>query len=1086
MSQLNVYKASAGSGKTFTLAVEYISLLVKDPTSYKNILAVTFTNKATDEMKTRILSQLYGISKGLQSSDSYLNAVYDRIHKNDENITKEQIRQKAETALSLIIHNYNYFKISTIDAFFQTIMRSIAYELNLSPNLRVELNDKQVVEEAVNVMIDELEADDKGIFKWLMSYINSNIQENKTWNIIKNILHFGDAVLSDEYKFHEDEIRKGSDHIDDYIKKLRAIAQNSMSQIRTIADEYYSLLNDNGLEEIPFKGNSRGIDSYFKKLKSSDNVSLEKTVTATVLKCMYDVDSWVTRDTAAELSGFVQTTMIPFLIDAERRRGELWCMYISSKEILRHINELRLLGEIGSVMERLNKESNRFLLSNTQYLLNKIINDNDSSFIYERIGTKLEHIMIDEFQDTSMLQWKNFKVLLKECMSRSEDNLIVGDVKQSIYRWRNGDWRILNNIDHELKDAHGTIETKNLKENRRSNANIILFNNSFFQRAVDIIKESIDDDEKRLQLERAYEDVAQKIPTNSNNGEGYVEVDFVRANIDSGYVETTIKIIEDSIIALLEKGVRQKDIAIIIRTNKYIPLIAEYFSTNNPNIKIISDEAFQLRSSESVNRVMAALKYIANPEDNISQAMAEDVAGEEVLEQLKELSNMPLYAMVENICSVLNIKSPADGAYLCTFFDNLSSFIANKSADIEDFINFWDDTLSLKTIQSDDIDGVRIMSIHKSKGLESDYVIIPFNDWNIELGNTLWCKPTISPFNELEIVPIEYGTSLNESIFIDDYEEEHFQKVVDNLNLLYVAFTRAKKHLYIISQYNVNKKGEITTTKTNRADLIRKTVEKMHETSDIESNFTEENDIRKYIFGKYDIDEKRSQTDKDNIFTITPRNKTIDIVSFPEKVMFQEIGTVDNDDKKIHFRQSNDSNTFMKNIVGEEDEYDDNLQVGWDGMPNVKKQEEFICNGKILHALFSKIRNINDIDKELRKFQQEGLLYNDQMPKESLIKLIHDRLTNDTVREWFSERWTRVFNETNILLRNEKGLVEKKRPDRVITDGKKYVVIDFKFGKPKDIHKQQVREYVEILHDMGNEDVEGFLWYFYSNKIEKV
>ena len=447
-SQLTVYKASAGSGKTFTLAREYMTLVIANPYAYRTILAVTFTNKATEEMKLRILGQLYGIAHHLPESDQYLKQIHEAL----PHLSETQIRKNAEAALRLLIHNYNYFHVQTIDTFFQSVLRNLARELDLTANLRIGLNDYQVEQQAVDELIESLEDTDKLLF-WIMEYIKENIADDKGWNVIGQIKSFGEHIFRDYYKENADKLseRMAEDgFFEGFKEKMKNIKKKAKEQFDEIAASFFDALEEGGYSAEDLSGKTRGIWSYFNKIKNG-KYSDDDLVNLTFTKCMESPDNWVKKaDVKSHTALYQQVSSVlyPILQFSEQHRPTLVKMYKSADLTVKHLNQLRLLGSIDKKVRTMNQEANRFLLSDTQTLLHSLIQDSDSPFIFEKIGTQLNHVMIDEFQDTSTIQWKNFKVLLEETMSREDaGNLIVGDVKQSIYRWRSGDWRLLNKIE---------------------------------------------------------------------------------------------------------------------------------------------------------------------------------------------------------------------------------------------------------------------------------------------------------------------------------------------------------------------------------------------------------------------------------------------------------------------------------------------------------------------------------------------------------------------------------------------------------------------------------------------------------------
>ncbi|MFC2455553.1 MAG: UvrD-helicase domain-containing protein, partial [Segatella salivae] len=554
MNTLTVYRASAGSGKTFTLAVQYITLLVENPHAYRHTLAVTFTNKATEEMKMRILSQLYGISVGLNESKPYLECV-----KQLSGLEEKTIIANAGYALRELIHHYSYFRVETIDAFFQTVLRNLARELELTANLRIELNDEQVEQQAVDQLIEDLN-DSSLLLSWILDYIQENIDDDKSWNVIAQIKQFGRNILKDYYKKNRQKIKEvfeDNDFFKQYTGQLRAISKHAEEQMKACGDTFFKCIADNGFDITDFSKGASGVCGYFLKLQSGDFTDDERVFNSTAQGASENPEKWVVKKKAIvgePIYDLVCSTLQEMLITTERKRKQQSRLFKSVSLTLKHINQLRLLDSIGDKVEELNLELNRFMLSDTQTLLKSMIGENDSPFIFEKIGAQLHNIMIDEFQDTGSVQWENFKVLLLETMRHDSNNLIVGDVKQSIYRWRSGDWRLLNDIEEQFKEHEITI--KPLQVNRRSERNIITFNNTFFQEAVrqeyEQLKQDIGDEAELLQ--KAYADVIQEIPSDKKEV-GIVEVELLPNTPE--YEEETHKKIADKVQHLLDNGVRE-------------------------------------------------------------------------------------------------------------------------------------------------------------------------------------------------------------------------------------------------------------------------------------------------------------------------------------------------------------------------------------------------------------------------------------------------------------------------------------------------------------------------------------------------
>ena len=1067
---LTVYKASAGSGKTFTLATEYIKLVVENPQSYRNILAVTFTNKATEEMKMRILSQLYGIWKQLPDSEKYLQVICEKT-----GLDEAFVSERAGMALSNLLHNYNYFRVETIDTFFQRVLRNLARELDLTANLRIGLNDYQVEELAVDQLIEDLKTTDV-LLQWLLKYIMETISDDKSWNVIEKIKSFGKNIFKDEYKNVSSLLQQKLEepgffeHYTTCLKEIRKVAEERM---KDLARQFFDTLKSEGFTIDDFSYGKSGVCSLFLKLQ--DGIFDESIVGKRVTDSLGYPEKWCkkTHPRKEQIYILADTSLGSILRTAMEERPRQWRLYQSADITLRHLSQLRLLDSIEKKVRELNEGANRFLLSDTQQLLHALIDGSDTPFIFEKIGTQLQHIMIDEFQDTSTVQWQNFKVLLSEAMSQEgSENLIVGDVKQSIYRWRSGDWRLLNDIQTQFPSPEAQLDIRTLGTNYRSQRNIIEFNNIFFRTAAQLEYMAVQDNPEATALQRAYDDVEQTVPDELENN-GLINIQLLPAD---DYQEKTLAGIVDIVCKLRDKGVKPSEMAILVRTNIHIPLIADHFTKHLPDIRIVSDEAFRLDASVAVNLLVEALHLITHPQDTLAKAnivklyqyyvLETKVADNELLlsnrpldellpeayiQHFEELKSLSLYELTERLYMIFELhRLEGQSAYLCAFFDQLLNFTSENATGIDAFVSEWEEDLCSKTIQSDEINGIRLLSIHKSKGLEFAHVIIPFCDWQLEKtqGNILWCRPDEVPFDDLPIVPVDSAPKqLMGTIYEDDYQREHLQNTVDNLNLLYVAFTRASQSLFVIGKRNAPK---------SRSMLIEQVLplivqEKAEATL---SGIDNENDAIRFTYGTLIPQKVKVHKDSPNPFLqkITPVG--INILTF---------------DNPLSFRQSNRS----KDFIALQDEENDELQ-----------QRQYIQMGSILHQVFSTIRTAADIDIALKRLQLEGVLYDEQVTADKVAAMLRKRLQNSRVADWFSDRWT-LFNECTILTVEDGNIVER-RPDRVMTNGKEWVVIDFKFGSPKDEYHDQVREYMALLADMGHTNIKGYLWFVYSNRIEEV
>lgn len=1047
--ELLVYKASAGSGKTFTLAVEYIKLLVKHPTAYRNILAVTFTNKATTEMKERILGQLYGIWTGDKESAPYLSKLKEEL-----NLSEEEIAQSAGKALNLMIHDYSRFRVETIDSFFQSVMRNLARELELGANLNIELDNTTALNEAVDTLIEKLDRNSPVLY-WLLDYIEERIQEDKQWKVTPEIKKFGRNIFNEEYMEKGDALRRtlqDKDCIRNYRNTLKGIEQEALEEMKGFGEQFFGQLEMNGMSVNDLSYKEKGIASYFKKLM--DGETSDKIKSDRVKKHQEDAECWVskTNKNRSAILNLVERELQPLLVTAESFRSKNNRIINSCRLSLKYVNNVRLLANIDEEVRTLNQEKNRFLLADTNALLHHIVREGDPSFVFEKIGTNIRHVMIDEFQDTSRMQWGNFKLLLLEGLSQGADSLIVGDVKQSIYRWRNGDWGILNGLKHQM--GAFPIREKTLNTNRRSEANIVQFNNEIFTSACEVLNgmHRQEQGEDCQELQEAYKDVCQEI--GKEEGKGSVEVTFLDEKDKDEYQESVLLHLTEKVEEMVGKGVRLNDMAILVRKKKYIPMIADYFDKHT-TYRIVSDEAFQLNASQAICMIMDAVRYLAYPKNEIAQAQlaiayqnevcrndldfntlllnpTKDYLPEAFTGELDNLRLMPLYELLEKLAGIFEVsRIEAQDAYLFAFYDAVNEYLQQHSSELTAFLTYWDETLHAKSIPSGEIEGIRILSIHSSKGLEFPTVFLPFCDWKLENEQLsyVWCSPKEAPFNELDLLPINYGTTMNESIYRDDYLKEKLQLWVDNLNLLYVAFTRPKCNLVVWC-----KKG------------LKNSVSELLETAILKTRCTFEGD-------SYRLGEVMPSVVKQEKVT---HNKLL-VVPSPLPVRMESLET------PVEFKQSNRSADF---IQGEEDATD-----------------QYIRQGQLLHTLFSCIRTYRDIPNAIGRLRMEGIIKSSAQ-EEQIRKLTEWALGHPKVKEWFSGDWE-LYNECAILYQ-ENGTIQTRRPDRVMMKDGETIVLDFKFGKPKREYQWQVREYMDLLEKMGYAPVKGYLWYVYNNELEEI
>jgi ATP-dependent exoDNAse (exonuclease V) beta subunit len=812
--------------------------------------------------------------------------------------------------------------------------------------------------------------------------------------------------------------------------------QQAIRQMQELATRFNTILEDNALAVEELKGGSKGIGSYFRKL-GNGILSDKEVKNATLEKHLAEAANWVTKTSPRkqEILSLVASALLPLLQQAEVLRSLNNRIVNSCRLSLQYLNNLQLLTNIDEEVRLLNREQNRFLLADTNALLHGLVRDGDSSFVFEKIGSNIRNVMIDEFQDTSRLQWDNFKTLLLEGLSQGADSLIVGDVKQSIYRWRNGDWRILNglgNNDDAAPPFPFPVRIETLQTNRRSETAVIDFNNRLFTRAVEYLNRLHIDElgEPCPTLLRAYADVEQISPRTDRKG--YVKVSFLEPDDEQSYTDKTIVALGEEVMRLLhEGGVKENDIAILVRTKKNIPAIADYFD-RELHLSVVSDEAFRLDASRTVGILMDALQLIANPDNAIARASLS--AQGVTLSAPAAYRIVPLYELLETLYRILDLQrlGADDDAYLFAFFDAVSEYLQSNPSDPEAFIRYWDETLSAQTIPGGEANGIRILSIHKSKGLEFHTVLIPFCDWTLTSEHhdrMMWCVPAEAPFDRLKLVPVNYSAVLAESIYRTDYLNERLQLWVDNLNLLYVAFTRAGKNLIAWGRKD---------DRNSISELLARVLEE-------------------------ETGEASGDADADDCFEFGTPCPSAQVERVPNgiHVKMQSLHP------DIEFRQSNRSADFIAGIDEEE------------------SPRRFMQRGRLLHTLFSAIETEADIDAAVDRLCFEGIISRKEA-EEEIRALTRRAFALPPIKAWYSGEW-QLFSECDIIWREQDGL-HTRRPDRVMMKDGAIVVLDFKFGKPHSAYAAQVQSYLNLLVRMGYspDRMTGYLWYVEQNRIERI
>ncbi|MFA6832935.1 MAG: UvrD-helicase domain-containing protein, partial [Bacteroidaceae bacterium] len=793
----------------------------------------------------RILGQLFGISYGDPKSNIYLDVLSQQTK-----LSSKEIRIRANEALHLLLHDYNHFRIETIDSFFQSVMRSLARELGLTPNLNIELDSSSVLEETTAALLEGLEENSKEL-QWIKESINENIDNESGWDVSGSIEKIGSQLFNEEFVINNkgliDAIKENPNVVDEYRKMLKELIKECDQMMKTQAENLLNLLQTQyDLSVSDFSYGTRGAIAYFTKLIEGNYTDEEKLLSTRFVEARDDPEKWSTKTNPKKgiIIDAASQQIIPLInrLENEQKTGErnLASLVRTTAEISSgQLSQLRLLEALREMLINLNHQENRFLLSETNSMLHRLIGKDDASFVFEKQGVQIEHIMIDEFQDTSTLQWRNFKLLLLEGLSKGGDSLIVGDVKQSIYRWRGGDWSILNDLGTNKTETFFPVKVLSLITNRRSQTRIINFNNSLFDYAVQAInaKHKEQFDEPCDALIAAYKDVKQEAPAKPEAG--YIQIHQLtnRKNAQR-YREDTIYAMVEQVKVLIEKGVNINDIAILIEKNFLIVDIARIFE-EEMHLTVISDDAFMLKASPVIVILINSLRYLVDNQNKVALTQliidlrkvkintpSESLLDTEVMtsslevltnnldryvppilrDNYDDLKQLPLYNLLEELYDALDLKKiEGQEAYLFSFFDQVMQYLEKNNGDLSLFIKYWDDKLIDKCIPSSELDGIRVTTIHKSKGLEFHTVLLPFVDWDLNgnenFENIHWCKPQKdSPFgwDMLPLVPINFQrkTVLN-SIYKQEYLKEKLQQWVDAINKLYVACTRAESNLFI-------------------------------------------------------------------------------------------------------------------------------------------------------------------------------------------------------------------------------------------------------------------------------------------------
>lgn len=1083
MSKLVVYKASAGSGKTFRLAAEYLKLVLVDPMAYKKILAVTFTNKATGEMKVRILGELHKLAKGEKSKIAETVA-------EEMKLPLGTLSERARKVLGLILHDYSRFSVSTIDSFVQRVVQSLLWEIGQEGNFDLELDEMPVLEKAVDDLLDSA-SENPEMLQWLYRMAHGRVSDGQSWDVRDSLVSLGRQLFTESFRtMDQAEVAQFTDRarVEQLQKELDKLCADIVVKLNAIGKRCRDVISSNGLVAGDFMQGERGPFSFFGKLQSltvkDETLPAANSYVNKVLED-YSGDTWCSGNAKKDpgkrnaIGNLVPTTLHPALVEAVGIINEQLAAWCSARLLLKQLDSLALMADIWNKIRQQAKDEGFLLISDTTMLLREFVKDSDTPFVYEKTGMRYSNYMIDEFQDTSNVQWGNFMPLVSNSLAEDSFSMVVGDVKQAIYRWRGGDWRILSQGLAEDLAVFGVNE-KNMDSNFRSLREIVNFNNRYFAKVVELAAARIQRENPSLpeelsaklatELTGAYAQVEQKSAVN-DKAVGYVRVDFLPVTGKSNINEAVAEELPAVVAQLQERGYRPGDIAILVRTNTDGQAAANMlldYKRNNPNspykFDVVSQDALRLSSSPIVRFCVAALALVVNASDGVARGVMlrelailksngnpivwhssfTDEPFGEVSGWLAGLRTLPVQEALEEIINHFELNSlSGELAFLTELHEQATNFSRKGNPDINRFIQWWDKKgqnlgLSIPEKQS----AISILTIHRSKGLQFPVVIIPFFSWSIEhkSGSYLWVSHDQPPFNLIPKYPIKTSKLAETSLFAPQVAEEKLRAMVDTLNMVYVAFTRPERELYIFAPARKLEKitgdGKIDNAShlldevlfAPNSDVMRETTKTLASGEEISS----------FEAGILDVPQFERKSEDEN-------HQQMD--SYPTGKVPRGI------------RLNLEATDFF--------------------LPEPSAQSAGVGHGKLMHELLASITHTEMLADAVNLFVREGKL--PQTEAVALIDSLSAKLAAEPFNEWFSGGYE-VKAEATILTPDGRSY----RPDRVMVKGSAAVVIDFKFGHEDATHATQVRSYAAILTQMEYTPVSGYVWYVERDELQKV
>lgn len=1043
-----VYKSSAGSGKTFTLVKEYLKIVLADeqtpPVKYKKILAVTFTNKASSEMKERVIKALKEIST------SNTPTLLGNILQHETGLSYSTLQKKSGKILEAILHHYSDFAIGTIDSFIHRIVKAFAFDLKLPISFEIETDEQSLLQQSVELLINKIGENEK-LTQILVDFVEEKADDEKSWQIENDLVKFARNLLKDDNRTYLDKLKNLT--INDFIEIKRYIDKEKKTfenKIKAIAGAAFELIQSNNIQGSDFYyGEQGGIYSYFKKAANgiTDSLNPGSRVITTINENKW-AGSKTHKDTIA-LIDRIKDKLTDYYNQLQKECEKNLAQYNLLSLIYQNIYPLAVLNEIEKNLLEYKKQNNVLHISEFNNIISKIVLSQPVPFIFEKLGEKYSHYLIDEFQDTSVLQWQNLLPLIDNSLATANFNMIVGDAKQAIYRWRGGKVEqfaklpeVVFQADNPfVKEREAALKRnytpKKLADNFRSKHEIVEFNNTFFK----IISQKFNEE-----IQSIYDGLEQN--SNKGNTGGYIQITGIDADNSSERVAFTHKKIIETINELCAAGYSYNDICIISRENKHCSAIASFLTDNQ--IPVVSSESLLLKSSVNINFIIAVLNYVINENDRVAEAaviswlssnkklinttehylsLLENgktsvyklLNNEGVNFDRNKYNRLMLYELCEEITRIFSLNNPAN-MDVQFFLEEVLRYVTKYNNSLRDFIDWWNrPNYQPSLIVPEQMNAVKITSIHKSKGLEYPAVILPFANWKINHKNeNIWVNLPNNKVPGLNTAILPLGNKLNETVFKSIYHEEKNKMLLDNINLLYVALTRAEERIYVFTDKMKPMQKDEPSSVTNLFGIF------------FEAMGVDLNTTLTYIHGKTVDHQPKTKKQQTTIFDLK-----------------QIIST--NWESRVSIRKSS---------WGEELESDNKA----------------LKRGTFYHYALSKINNETQVNSTISSLCNEGLI--DINEKEEMIKKINKLLSSDEIKPFFNTTYE-VKTEREIILPDGTTY----RPDRVLTKDNHAIIIDFKTGKKEKSHEKQINEYEEALTKMGYGKVEKYLLYIDSEDL---